>query len=93
MLERNSSANAINVVISILSISQKAFAEGIEFETKFGSFAETRGLYWQRTSLPSLSQKIRGDLSPLYCKPMDQKKKSIKNRLLVHENYRLNYKT
>lgn len=56
LLERNSSANSINVVVSILSISQKAFDEGIIFDRdKFRTFMKKVDLIGKRTSLPSLS--------------------------------------
>lgn len=84
LLERNSSANAINVVISILSISQKAFAQGIEFErAKFRSFMKHVDFIGKRTSLPSLSlEELEEILSPLYYEAYGSgKKKTIIGRL------------
>ena len=67
LLERNSSANAINVVVSILSISQKAFSSGIEFErAKFRAFMKTQILLAKELSSKPEFGGTRGDIvSPL----------------------------
>ena len=85
LLERNSSANAINVVVSILSISQKAFSSGIEFErAKFRAFMKNVDFIGKRTSLPSLSsEELEEILSPLYYEAYGSgKKKTLLGRLL-----------
>ena len=68
LLERNSSANAINVLVSILSISQEAFSNGIEFKReKFREFMKQVDLIGKRTSLPSLTNKdLINLLTPIY---------------------------
>lgn len=68
LLERNSSANAINVLVGVLSISQKAFANNIEFNRdKFRDFMKQVDLLGKRTLLPSLStDDLIQILSPIY---------------------------
>ena len=68
LLERNTSANSINVVVSILSISQKAFGEGFDFHReKFRTFMKQVDFLGKRTSLPSLGQpELEELLSPVY---------------------------
>lgn len=77
LLERNSSANAINVVVSILSISQTAFDNGIEFDRdKFRSFMKKVDFIGKRTSLPSLSpEELNSLLSPMYAESYEINKK------------------
>lgn len=84
LLERNSSANAINVVVGILSISQKAFDNGIDFNReKFRSFMKKVDFVGKRTSLPSLSlEALEELLAPIYAEAygLDKKKSSFFSR-------------
>ena len=84
LLERNSSANAINVVVSILSISQKAFDNGVGYNRdKFRSFMKKVNFIGKRTSLPSLSPEALEELlSPIYAEAygLDKKKSSLLSR-------------
>ena len=68
LLERNSSANAINVLVSVLEISQEAFANGIEYNREnFRAFMKQVDLVGKRTSLPSLSKEdLKSLLAPVY---------------------------
>ena len=77
LLERNSSANASNVVVSILSISQSAFDSGVEFDRdKFRSFMKKVDFVGKRTSLPSLSaDDLNSVLSPIYAEAYEMTKK------------------
>ena len=77
LLERNTSANAINVVVSILSISQRAFDSGTEFNReKFRNFMKKVDLIGKRTSLPSLGQdELEQLLSPVYAEAYEMTKK------------------
>ena len=83
LLERNSSANAINVVVCILNISQKAFADGIEFERfKFREFMKGVDFIGKRTSLPSLSLKqLEELLTPHYYEAYKVEKSGIFGRI------------
>ncbi len=83
LLERNSSANAINVVICILNISQKAFSDGIEFERiKFREFMKSVDFIGKRTSLPSLSLKqLEELLTPHYYEAYKVTKPGILGRI------------
>lgn len=78
LLERNSSANAINVLVSILSISQEAFSNGIEFKRdKFREFMKQVDLIGKRTSLPSLTtDDLHELLSPIYYEAYRDKRKA-----------------
>ena len=78
LLERNSSANAINVLVSILTISQEAFSNGIEFKRdKFRNFMKQVDLVGKRTSLPSLNtDDLKALLAPLYYEAYRDKRKS-----------------
>ena len=84
LLERSTSANAINVVVSILSISQKAFDNGVEFNRdKFRSFMKKVNFIGKRTSLPSLSvEALEELLGPIYAEAygLDKKKSSLFSR-------------
>ena len=77
LLERNTSANSINVVVSILSISQKAFAQGYDFHReKFRTFMKQVDFLGKRTSLPSLGQlELEELLSPIYAEAYGINKK------------------
>jgi hypothetical protein len=77
LLERNTSANSINVVVSILSISQKAFGQGFDFHReKFRTFMKQVDFLGKRTSLPSLGQlELEELLSPLYAEAYGINKK------------------
>ena len=81
LLERNSSANAINVVTSILSISQKAFGEGIEFKREnFRNFMKRVDFIGKRTSLPSLSlEELEKVLTPIYAEAYEVSEKALQN--------------
>ena len=97
LLERNSSANAINVLVSILTISQEAFANGIEFRRdKFREFMKQVDLIGKRTSLPSLTNEdLLELLSPVYHEayrekpkastPAQKKKAGLLSRLLSNK--------
>lgn len=78
LLERNSSANAINVLVSILSISQEAFSNGIEFKRdKFREFMKQVDLIGKRTALPSLTMNDLNELlSPIYQEAYRDKRKT-----------------
>ena len=77
LLERNSSSNSINVVSSILSISQKSFDQGVSFNReKFRTFMKKVDFIGKRTSLPSLSvHDLEELLTPVYAEAYDIKKK------------------
>ena len=70
LLERNSSANSIKVVVCILEISQEAFKKKLEFNRlKFRNFMKLVDLIGKRTALPSLTQiELKEILTPLYYK-------------------------
>ena len=56
ILERNTSANAVNVAVAILLISEKAAERGMEYNrSKFRTFMKKVNFIGLRTSLPSLS--------------------------------------
>ena len=77
LLERNSSANAINVVASILSISQKYFDDGVEFNReKFRTFMKQVDFVGKRTALPSLTaEDLEALLTPIYASAYEIKTK------------------
>ena len=68
LLERNSSANSINVVDCILEISEEAFERNVEFNRlKFRNFMKSVDLIGKRTFLPSLNKaELKKILKPLY---------------------------
>lgn len=70
LLERNSSANSLNVLASIIKISKEAFDEGNEYNREsFRSFMKQVDLLGKRTVLPSLEIEILMHLfRPLYKK-------------------------
>ena len=87
LLERNSSANAINVLVSVLEISQEAFSSGIEYNREnFRNFMKQVDLVGKRTSLPSLSKEdLKVLLAPVYQEAYQAKgkaKRSFLSRLL-----------
>jgi len=78
LLERDSSANATNVVIGILKISQEAFDDGVGFSrVKFRTFMKSVDQIGKRTALASLDV---GDvvqvLKPAYDEAYSIKQKS-----------------
>lgn len=89
LLERNSSANAINVLVSVLEISQEAFANGIEYNREnFRNFMKQVDLLGKRTSLPSLSKEdLKVLLAPVYQEAYQAKgraKRGFLSRILKH---------
>ena len=55
LLERNSSANSLNVLASIIKVSKDAFDDGNEYDREnFRSFMKQIDLIGKRTVLPSL---------------------------------------
>ena len=85
LLERNSSANAINVVVAILAISQSAFDSGIDFNReKFRTFMKKVDFIGKRTSLPSLTvEDLQDLLGPVYAEAYELggKKTSLLTRI------------
>lgn len=84
LMESNSSTNSINVLGSILSISQKAFDKGIKYNReKFLTFMRRVDLISKRTSLPSLgSLDLNALLLPIYCEAYDIKEEELLEGLL-----------
>jgi hypothetical protein len=89
LLERNTSANSIKVLVCILEISQEAFIGNIEFNrAKFRNFMKYVDLIGKRTALPSLTHsELKDILTPIYYnaykdntiqKPVNENNKKIK---------------
>jgi hypothetical protein len=78
LLERNSSANAINVVVGVLQISQKAFDDGVDFNReKFRTFMKSVDQIGKRTALASLAvDDVVQLLKPAYDEAYQVKSKS-----------------
>ena len=68
ILERNTSANAVNVVIAILKISHGYTKQGIAYNRdKFREFMKQVDFIGKRTSLPAMDEKqIIEVLEPMY---------------------------
>ena len=78
LLERNSSANAINVVVGVLKISQQAFDDGVDFNReKFRTFMKSVDQIGKRTALASLAvDDVVQLLKPAYDEAYQVKSKS-----------------
>ena len=70
LLERNTSANAVNVVIAVLKISQEYEKAGMPYERdKFRGFMKQVDYIGKRTSLPSMNEEQLVEiLEPVYKK-------------------------
>ena len=86
ILERNTSANAVNVVIAILKISHGYTKQGIAYNRdKFREFMKQVDFIGKRTSLPAMDEKqIIEVLEPEYKKQysIPTSSKSLISRIL-----------
>lgn len=82
LLERHSSANAVNVLVSILKITKKAYSKGGRYEfnrQSFRDFMKKVDFIGARTLLPALSDKELTDiLEPLYYESYGKESKKVK---------------
>jgi len=86
LLERNTSANAVNVVIAVLKISQEYAKQGMPYERdKFRGFMKQVDFIGKRTSLPSMDEEqLIEILEPVYKKQYSTmaSTKSLLSRIL-----------